>query len=313
MNERSYGAWWPQVGLSFLLLSVPHAGSAQEDVLVLPDSVDLAARRLGDGPTLLVLHGGPSMGYRYLVGGLRGLAEDHSVVFYDQRGVGRSGSVPAGETVTHQRWVQDVGAVMDVLGEDQTVLVGHSWGGHLALSFALEAPERVAGLVLISTAEPGTAFADAVQNALRRRTAAEDSIALRAAFEAPGFAEGSASATDRVYRAMFRPWFAKRRTADRLRVGLTRREAEAGRETAARVAKSGEAGATWGTLRRIDVPTLIIHGAEDVIPLSMARAVADSMPEAGLEVLPGVGHFPMLEEPARMRKLIQTFLESIGW
>lgn len=183
----------------------------------------------------------------------------------------------------------------------------------LPLSFAQKAPERVAGLVLISPAEPGEEFAGDLQGALRRRTTEGDSSALRAAFQAPSFAEGSASATDRVYRAMFRPWFAKRGAAERLRVDLTPREAEAGRETAARVAASGEAGATWGTLRRINIPTLVIHGAEDVIPLSMARALADSIPGARLEVLPGVGHFPMLEDPVAMRRRIRTFLEAIGW
>lgn len=106
-------------------------------------------------PVVIVLHGGPGADYRYLLG-LKALAEDHFVVFYDQRGTGLSPRVPA-ESITLESFVADLDAFVDRFGQGRPVhLVGHSWGAMLASSYAGAHPRKVAKMVL---AEP--AFLDA--------------------------------------------------------------------------------------------------------------------------------------------------------
>lgn len=106
-------------------------------------------------PVLIVLHGGPGADYRYLLG-LKALADDYQVVFYDQRGTGLSPRVPAAE-ITVQRFIDDLDAFVEVFGRGRPVhLLGHSWGAMLASAYTGAHPGKVGRLIL---AEP--AFLDA--------------------------------------------------------------------------------------------------------------------------------------------------------
>jgi proline iminopeptidase len=106
-------------------------------------------------PVLIVLHGGPGMDYRYLLG-LQALADEYQVVFYDQRGSGLSPRVPA-QQITLDAFVNDLDAFVDHYGQGRPVhLLGHSWGAMLASAYTGLHPAKVGRLVL---AEPG--FLDA--------------------------------------------------------------------------------------------------------------------------------------------------------
>ncbi|NRF70282.1 alpha/beta hydrolase [Aquincola sp. S2] len=107
-----------------------------------------------DKPVLIVLHGGPGADYRYLLG-LKALADDYQVVFYDQRGTGLSPRVPAG-SITVQRFIDDLDAFVETFGRGRPVhLLGHSWGAMLASAYTGSHPAKVSRLIL---AEP--AFLD---------------------------------------------------------------------------------------------------------------------------------------------------------
>lgn len=106
-------------------------------------------------PVLIVLHGGPGADYRYLLG-LKALADNYHVVFYDQRGTGLSPRVPA-ENITVQSFVNDLDAFVDAFGRGRPVhLLGHSWGAMVASAYTGTHPDKVGRLIL---AEP--AFLDA--------------------------------------------------------------------------------------------------------------------------------------------------------
>jgi len=108
-----------------------------------------------DRPVVIVLHGGPGADYRYLYP-LKALADEHFVVFYDQRGTGLSPRVPA-ERITLQVFLDDLDAFVTAFGKGRPVhLIGHSWGAMLASAYAGAYPHKVARMVL---AEP--AFLDA--------------------------------------------------------------------------------------------------------------------------------------------------------
>lgn len=103
----------------------------------------------GAGPTLLVLHGGPGMPSHYLEC-LTELADRHEVVLYDQLGCGRSERPDDPSLWTVPRAVAELHAVRRELGLEQVTLLGHSWGGYLALAYAATRPAGLAGLVLSS-------------------------------------------------------------------------------------------------------------------------------------------------------------------
>jgi len=129
-----------------------------QELAVESDGITLHVRVTGDpssGNVLIVLHGGPGMTLDYMLS-LETLAgPDLAVVSYDQRGVGRSSS-PAEDpdNYTLAKYAEDLDAVRQVLGVDQVILFGHSWGGILAQRYATLYPEHVASIILMGSGPP---------------------------------------------------------------------------------------------------------------------------------------------------------------
>jgi len=118
--------------------------------------VTLSAERAGEGTPIVLLHGLTAT-RRYVVMGSRALERSgHLVVSYDARGHGRSSPAPEPSAYGYELLAADLLAVLDELGLERAVLAGASMGAHTALALALAAPERVAGLVLITPSfDPG--------------------------------------------------------------------------------------------------------------------------------------------------------------
>src|SRR2546425_9229064 len=119
------------------------------------DGVRLFTRRAGDGLPVVVLHGGPGAHHDYLLPQYDLLARGRTLLYYDQRGGGRS---PVGRDtpVGWREHVADLEALRRHWSIDRLTLLGYSWGGLLAVLYWLEHPERVDRLALVSPA-PGRA------------------------------------------------------------------------------------------------------------------------------------------------------------
>jgi pimeloyl-ACP methyl ester carboxylesterase len=117
--------------------------------------VSLAGEEAGDGPAVVLLHGLTAT-RRYVVMGSRALERGgHRVITYDARGHGRSGPAADPRDYGYATLVDDLTAVLDELEIERAVLAGASMGAHTLLAFALRAPERVAGLVVITPGYDG--------------------------------------------------------------------------------------------------------------------------------------------------------------
>jgi pimeloyl-ACP methyl ester carboxylesterase len=117
--------------------------------------VRLAAESAGEGIPVVLLHGLTAT-RRYVVMGSRSLERSgHRVIAYDARGHGASSPAPERNAYRYEDLVGDLETVLDQMDVDQAVLAGASMGAHTLLAFALQAPERVAGLVVITPAYDG--------------------------------------------------------------------------------------------------------------------------------------------------------------
>jgi pimeloyl-ACP methyl ester carboxylesterase len=152
----------------------PTTGPPPTELTVASDGVLLSGEQSGQGPPVVLLHG-LSATRRYVVMGSRTLERSgHRVIAYDARGHGRSSPAPA-RAYGYEHLSGDLEAVLDAAAVERAVLAGASMGGQTAARFALEHPERVAGLVIITPAydpaEPiateGLARWDALAHGLR--------------------------------------------------------------------------------------------------------------------------------------------------
>src|SRR5947209_2344725 len=129
----------------------------------------LYSREIGRGQSVIVLHGGPDFDHRYLLPDLDRLADTFRLVYYDQRGRGRSADQVLPEEVTLTSEVDDLDRVRQHFHLASSALLGHSWGAVLALEYALRHPERVSHMILMNPAPASSSDLAAFRKAYAQR------------------------------------------------------------------------------------------------------------------------------------------------
>ena len=124
--------------------------------LVHANGIELFTRTVGSGPQVIVLHGGPGAHHDYLLPQFDALATGRTLQYYDQRGGGRS-PAPRDASLGWREHVADLDALLTHWGAAPATLLGYSWGGLLAMLYAVQHPRRVARLALVSPASVTTA------------------------------------------------------------------------------------------------------------------------------------------------------------
>jgi proline iminopeptidase len=264
--------------------------------------VSLFERRIGQGPPVIVLHGGPGAHHDYLLPGFDRLANGRTLVYYDQRGGGRS---PVGRDVPvgAQEHVHDLEALRDVWGLERLHLLGYSWGALLAMLYAQAHPGRVASLALVSPAPAAAAERPGYEATLAARNSTPEIKAARAALQASDLRERDLGEYNRRLFALavsgyfHDPSRALELTPFRI-TGRTQQ-------------------AVWDSLdddfdlrpvlRTLDVPAMVVHGDDDPIPMASARATAEAL-GAELVIVPGAGHVPYIEGVDTFVSALDRFL-----
>jgi proline iminopeptidase len=295
------------------------AGPAAREARVDVPGASLYVRTIGHGEPVIVLHGGPDFDTAYLLPDLDRLADAYRLIYYDQRGRGRSAAGVRAEDVTLASELADLDAVRRHFGLDAPVILGHSFGTVLALEYALRYPGRQSKLILMSPAPASAVDVAALREYYLRRIGAQMAkqreIVAGAAYKA-----GDPDAVIARYRIHFRPAFATAAPYERLMttMGTAFREQDAGGILLARAIEDRLYADTWEIkdydlhpkLRTLAVPTLVTWGDEDFIPSGVAEHAAAAIPGAKLVKLKRCGHFTFIECPRATRAAIDEFLRA---
>jgi proline iminopeptidase len=273
--------------------------------------VRLFYRVLGEGPdTVVVVHGGPGFTMDYIVDDLAPMARRHTLLFYDQRGTGRSSLVADSAALDAQRFVDDLEALRAHFGLERLTILGHSWGATVAALYALRFPNHVGQLIIVGGVP--TTKAQLVAD-FERLQAGRDSVTTRKMREwmAARLANpGDAEACRAYYVLWFRPFLADSSDLSRSKGDFCAGSPESRRNKIAGVDRYTAASLgdwDWRTaLRTVTARALIVRGTEDV--LSGERDWAASLPNARFLLLEGAGHFAYLETPDRFYPAIDAFL-----
>lgn len=291
-------------------------GVAREGFVASADGVRLYYRVAGSGPdTIVVINGGPGVGHEVLAPDLAPLEARHTVVYYDQRGGGRSG-LPDTTVLGMDRFVDDLDAVRRHLGMERMSLLAHSFGPLIAAAYARTHPEQVERMVFFGGLGPRRADADAFS---RTRAAQRDSaqvlrwqdITRRLRSGTPAEAVQACHENTALMNEIVAAegWPVRRGTS-------CNAPAEAvvfgSRYTGRMLQRSlGDYDFTRD-LAALPAPLLVITGDRDETPVPAHRAWAAAVPHGRLLLIPGGGHYPHIERPDVFYPAVDAFMAG-GW
>ncbi len=294
------------------LLLVPAPAQAQQEhgtTFQAPGArIDYVVFGSGTATPLFVANGGPGFSHRYLLvsDAWKMLGRTRKIVMWDQRGTGRSGPLKPGESCTLADQINDLDALRAHLGYDKIDLLGHSWGGFLAMAYAARHPEHIERLILLDSAAPR--WKDTIflfRDVFPDVTAREDSYG----FVADLHEKDSAAARDAATRLYLSMLFYSPRHRDEF---LARTKGLKEYYKVNRLLNRDIARFNLNPeIRKFGFPVLVACGRYDmnvapVIAYRMHREISGSQ----FHVFEKSGHMPFFEQPAKFVSVVNEFLSG---
>lgn len=282
------------------------------------ENAQLYYRELGQGQPLIILHGGPDFDHSYFLPEMDRLSDSFRIIYYDQRGRGKSATHVAPKDVSIESDSDDLDRLRQYFELESFALLGHSWGGLLALEYAIRHPRRVSQLILMNSAPASHDDYMLWSWELPRIRATGDEEKMKALSASAAFQEGDPDTVADYCRIHFKPTMRQpeqlESIVERLRISFTREGVLKARAIEERLTDE-----TWLSneynllpkLKRLAIPTLILHGDYDFIPVDRVTPIAQAIPGAHLVLLQDCGHFAFLECPDQVRQEIDAFLHAI--
>lgn len=280
---------------------------------------DVWYRIVGDRETdgrlpILVLHGGPGATHQYLESLADLAASGRRVIFYDQIGCGRSAHPTDPDFYSAELFVDELKTVREALHLDRVHLLGQSWGGMLAMQYAIERP---AGLASIIVADSPADMTHWVSEANRLRAALPPDVA-----QALQQHEDAGTTDDPAYGAAVDVFY--RRHLCRLETWpdeLVRTTEALTNDGFVYSVMNGPSEfhvigklKTWSVLdrlERIETPTLLLSGAFDEATPAIVDEIQKRIPRSDWILFNASSHTPHIEEPVAFRAAVRGFLSGV--
>jgi pimeloyl-ACP methyl ester carboxylesterase len=250
------------------------------------EGIDISYERVGDGPPLVLVHGATedSRSWRPQLA----LADEYTVVAWDEPGAGRSSDVP--DAFTLADYAHCLAALIEAIDLGPAHVVGLSWGGTVVLELYRHRPDLVATMILADS------------YAGWKGSLPAEEVAARVA----GLHQMLAAPPDQ-FDPTLPGLFSREPTAEILQLfeAMAADVRPASMKHALQIMAEAD---QRDLLPRIDVPTLLIWGELDTrSPLDVARKLEQAIPDAELVVIPGAGHLSNLEAPERFNRAVRDF------
>ena len=290
---------------------------------VINDSISLYYFSKGMGNPIIVIHGGPGYPYDESWEGLSGLENDYKFYYYHQRGCGKStrpfdkfessnfykNMNALNENLGLPAQIADIEQIRRKLNQEKITIIGHSFGGFLASLYAIEFPGHVESLILVSPAEvvkmPAASggLYELVKQSLPNEKLTEYQDYLDKCFNYKNLFEKSEQQLVaeneefiKYYNLATKNNFNNKQT----QIG--------GWIQHACFLSMGKKHDYSESLKQIMVPTLIIHGKNDIIPVNSCNQYHDNIPNSELKDIPNSTHFPYDEQPKEFERVVKKFL-----
>jgi proline iminopeptidase len=315
--------WIKKIGLGFIILVSALAGyqnliaasvfstnlvNSNEKFISAGDA-QIFCRVVGKGNPLIVIHGGPGFTQDYLLPQMDALAENNLVIFYDQRGCGKSTGEISPETINLKTIVDDLEAIRRAFNFEKISVLGHSWGGFIAMNYAITYPEHLDKLIL-SNSMPASSegLAQFIQEYMRRTAPYQAEITE--IHNTQEFQNGDPETVERLQRLIVRTYCYVPEKAELLSVRMTATASINGAKVHEIIRNDifEKPFNLHSSLEKLQIPTLIIHGDTDPIPPITAQNIHESISHSKYLLMKNCGHFPYVEDPIPYFQCINEFL-----
>jgi len=284
------------------------------------DSLKLFYQFEGQGSdTIVMIHGGPGMDAGYMVADFDALAKKHVLLYYDQRGGGRS-ALP--DTATNKlslhidRHIEDLEALRKYFSFSTLNLLAHSFGTIVAGKYAIAHPEKVKRMILIGAVPPYAGdFGNRYGKSLTSRLTTDELKQMDVlSNKIISGIDPQLACTD-YWKIALKPRIASDLNISVIKGNCCSAPAE-GIQYGYRYTQSITFSSlgNWDFregLKAVTAPTLLIHGEEESIPMDMVEEWTKVLPRSELKKIPKAAHFPYAERPEEVWPIIDTFLESV--
>jgi len=281
-----------------------------EEGYMIVNGSDVYYKTMGEGEPLLVIHGGPVLDHSYFLPHFERLAKDYQLIFYDQRACGKSSIEIDSATMNLAGFVDDIEQIRQKLGHEKLNVYGHSWGGLIAMKYAIAYDDKVDHLILSNSMAPSAVDwqkenLEAAKNInaadQRRLDVIVSTELLRSANAVPYIKE--------MMLLSFKSQMFDARNINKLNLFIPE-------DFQQRSAVFGLLGPDLGTydlyadLSKIKSPTLVLFGQSEAAVNLHAQKMTKALPNSRLEVIKNSGHFPFIENPTEFDKSVRSFLNQ---
>ncbi len=270
----------------------------------------LFVKTMGRGEPLLIVHGGPGFDHSYFLPQMAELATDHRLVFYDQRVSGRSSADLEPDEITLERFIGDIEGLREFLGVGRVHLMGHSFGGMLAMHYALRHPDRLHSLMLVSSTAASSEYMGRVNQLLFERLSPEARQRQADIAESEAFKRREPDAIRQFMQVLLSANFHDPAKVDQLNLSFP---ADYGTRSEQLQALAGDLSEydIYPRLGNIRCPTLIVRGDSELLPVEATQRIRDAIPGSQMHVLDDCGHFPFVECYDQLQASLREFLGNL--
>lgn len=294
------------------MINVSHSNSLPQDTqssFIQVNHTKLFCQTMGKGPPLIILHGGPGLSQDYLLPQMSRLAAHHFLVFYDQRGSGRSDDEKNLTRINLNTFVEDLEEVRQKFNLKRVSILGHSWGAFLAMKYAISHPKVVDKLILVSSMPASNKdFALSIEECNRRLQPFMKEV--EQIVNSKEFLEQDPGTLADHLRMIFRSYCFNPQDADKLNLSTSYQAHINYLKVAEIFEKTLFANPfdLYDNLKKLSCKTLFIHGNEDPFSLAFAKKAHITIKNSQFEIIKDCGHFPYIEKPQEFFKLLNKFL-----
>lgn len=239
------------------------------------------------------------------------LAKDHELIFYDQRGSGKSLDTKLDQDhINLEQFIQDLKSLQTSLEIERPILLAHSWGGLLAMSYAVKYPNEVSAMILMNSAPADYENQREFLNEFAKRTdRIKDTISP--IFDFKKFEKLDSIGINKLYMDLYKVYFFNQQKLDELSLNMNVTSARNGHKVMTEMLKT-----SWlnpksrliDDLKNVRIPTLIIHADYDIVPFKGSKKLLDTISNSKFFNIKECGHFAYVEKPDELFGEIRRFL-----